>query len=120
MFGLSSRTRVWVHKERVDMRKGYDGLWGVVTEAMGKDVFSGDAFAFIGQTRKRAKVLWWDGTGLNLLAKRLEKGHFIAPWMRPGEGTLQVTGAELTLLLEGCELVGRVTLSAPAWSPLHA
>ena len=119
MFGLSSRTRVWVHKAPADMRKHYDGLWGLVTSAMGKDVFSGDAFAFVGRTRKRAKVLWWDGTGLYVLCKRLEKGHFVAPWLCKGN-ELALTGAELNLLLEGCEVVGRVPLSAPSWSPTNA
>lgn len=99
------------------MRKQYDGLWGVVKSAMGRDVFEGDAFAFIGKTRKRAKVLWWDGSGLCLLAKRLEKGHFVAPWKRPGEGAIELTGVELSLLLDGCDLVGRVPLSAQAWTP---
>lgn len=114
---LNGRARVYVHRDPVDMRKHFDGLWGLATSAMGKDVFAGDLFAFIGKTRKRAKVLWWDGTGLCVLAKRLEKGHFIAPWQRTGLGPLELSGHELALLLEGCELVGRVPLSMPSWTP---
>lgn len=110
-------SRVFVHRTAVDMRKQYDGLWGVVANAMGKDIYAGDAFAFIGKTRKRAKVLWWDGSGLCLLAKRLDEGHFVAPWQRAGDGPLELSCNELALLLEGCELVGRVALSAPAWTP---
>lgn len=117
MIGPFGRARVLVHRFPVDMRKHYDGLWGIATSVMGKDVFGGDVFAFIGKSRRRAKILWWDGTGLCVLCKRLDKGRFVAPWMRPGQGPLEMTGTELSLLLEGCELVGRVPLSAPAWTP---
>jgi transposase len=61
--------------------------------------------------------LYWDGTGLVVLAKRLSKGHFVAPWQRPGTGALQWTLSELALFLEGSELVGRVTLSPTPWRP---
>jgi transposase len=107
--------RVFAHRKPVDMRKHFDALWGLVTQEMGHDVMSGDRFCFINRTRLRAKVLWWDGTGLNVHAKRLDVGKFIAPWQHPGEGPLVLTLNELALLLEGSELVGRYKLSPEPW-----
>jgi transposase len=82
---------------------------------MGADVLDGGVFVFIGRRRRTAKVLFWDGTGYVVLAKRLAKGRFLAPWQRTGEGPLHWTMSELSLFLEGSDLVGRVTLSPPPW-----
>ena len=68
--------------------------------------------------RKRAEALYFDGTGLCLLCKRLEIGHFAAPWTRPGEGPLVLTMNELRLLLEGSELALRVRLSPEPYRPM--
>jgi transposase len=57
LIAIDARTRVWVHREPIDMRKQYDGLWAIATHAMKRDVFDGDLFVFIGRTRRRAKVL---------------------------------------------------------------
>ena len=119
MIPSGRRVEVLVHREPVDMRKHYDGLWGLIV-ALGRDPFDGALYAFIGKTRKRAKLLWWDGTGVLVLCKRLDKGHFIAPWARPGRGPLVLTASELALLLEGSELVGRVRLSPEPWTPAQA
>ena len=78
---------------------------------------SGDVFVFIGKTCKRTKVLWWDGTGLCILCKRMDKGRFIAPWKSPGDGPLEMSRTELRLLLEGSTLVGKVKLSPDVWVP---
>jgi transposase len=86
---------------------------------MHKSLLSGDVFVFIGRTRKRAKALYFDGTGLCLLSKRLETGHFAAPWKRPGEGPLPLTMSELALLLEGSELALRVRLSPEPYRPMQ-
>ena len=117
MIALGAHARVWVHREPVDMRKQYDGLWALATHAMKRDVFDGDLFVFIGRNRRRAKVLYWDGTGLCLLQKRLDRGRFIAPWLRKNDETLELSAAELALLLQGCEWVGVTRLSPPAWKP---
>ena len=115
MIGLPRAERVWVHREPVDMRKSFDTLAAVVRAGMGADVLDGGLFVFVGRRRRSAKVLYWDGTGHGVLAKRLSKGHFFAPWQRAGEGPLQWTLSELALFLEGSELVGRVALSPPPW-----
>lgn len=99
------------------MRKQFDTLAALVERDLKQPLLSGDLFVFIGRTRKRAKVLYWDGTGLCLFAKRLEKGLFIAPWADATSGPMTITTAELTLLLEGCTLVGKAPLSPPPFLP---
>ena len=118
MLGVTGRVRVFVYREPVDMRKAYDTLSALVAGPMQKSLLSGDVFVFIGRTRKRAKALYFDGTGLCMLCKRLETGHFAAPWRRPGEGPLQLTMSELALLLEGSELALRVRLSPEPYQPM--
>jgi transposase len=94
------------------MRKSFDALSGLVTGALGRDFLSGDVFLFVGRDRKRAKALFWDGTGLCLYAKRLEQGRFASLWQREsGARPLELTVSELALFLEGSELVGRAPLS---------
>jgi transposase len=93
------------------MRKGYDGLFGMVQSHLGHDPLSGDMFLFVARNRKRAKVLMWDGTGLCLYAKRLEKGKFAKLWAGSENTTLELTSSELSLFLEGSKLVGKVPIS---------
>lgn len=116
MIGSTRQVAVWAYGAPCDMRKHFDSLAAVVAGAMRKDVLAGDIFLFVGKDRKRAKVLYWDGTGLCVYAKRLEKGRFAAPWVHAKDGTLRMTMTELSLLLEGSELVGKVTLSPPPFS----
>lgn len=115
MIGLPRAVRVWVHREPVDMRKSFDTLAAVARAGMDADVLEGGVFVFVGRRRRSAKVLYWDGTGHVVLAKRLAKGHFFAPWQRVGEGPLQWTMSELALFLEGSDIVGRVALSPAPW-----
>jgi len=117
LIGTSRRVSVFAYAEPVDTRKGFDALSAIVVEKLGRDLLGGDVFAFVARNRKRAKVLWWDGTGLCLLAKRLEKGRFAAPWLSGKEGPLRWTTTELSLFLEGSELVGQMPLSPAPWMP---
>jgi len=94
------------------MRKGFNGLEGLVRNAMGRDLTRGDLFLFTRKNRKRAKVLLFDGTGTCIYAKRMEKGCFAA--LRKADGELRMTMSELALFLEGSELAGRRELSPPA------
>lgn len=110
MFGLSRRMRVFAYRAPVDMRKSFNTLSALVLE-LGQDLLAGDAFLFVGKCRRRAKVLWFDGTGLCVLAKRLETGQFAPVWEKP-----ELTSSELVLFLEGSEAVGRITLSPPPFS----
>ena len=79
MIGPTGRVRVFGYPRPCDMRKSFNTLSGLVL-AMECDVTSGDVFAFVSRNRKRAKVLWYDGTGLCLLAKRLDQGLFASLW----------------------------------------
>lgn len=119
MIGSTRQLRVYAYTAPTDMRKGHDGLAALVTTHLGHDPLSGDLYLFVARNRKRAKVLLWDGTGLCLYAKRLEQGRFAALWERgrqPDEGAaVRLTMSELTLFLEGSQLVGRKPLSPPAF-----
>ena len=115
MIGLRSVRRVFAFGAPVDMRKSFDTLAVIAREQMRHDVLRGDVFVFVGRDRRRAKLLWWDGTGLCVLAKRLSKGHFVAPWQVSTSGTLEWTDSELSLFLEGCTEVGRIALSPAGW-----
>lgn len=118
MIGPSGRVRVFAYPSPCDMRKSFNTLAGLVSE-MGHDVVKGDVFTFVSKRRTRAKVLWYDGTGLCLLAKRLDQGHFAALWSGTGD-VVELTANELSLLLEGCTLVGRTPLSPPRVELSHA
>ena len=112
-----SRGRVFAHAAPADLRKGFDGLSALVREHLGAEATSGDLYLFVSRDRTRAKVLFWDGTGLCVYAKRLEQGRFAALWSRLREGQVELSSAELGLFLEGCREVGRRRLSPPPVSP---
>ncbi len=84
---------------------------GLVKTHLGRDPLSGDLFVFVSRNRKRAKVLLWDGTGLCLYAKRLERGQFANLWSGPDKAEIELTAAELQLFMEGSLLVGKVPMS---------
>jgi transposase len=110
IFGRSRALSVYVHVAPADMRKSFNTLAALVVAELKQAPLSGDLFLFVGKDRKRAKILYFDGTGLCVLAKRLEGGHFMAPW-QTGEGELTMTVAELALFFEGSRLEGRLPLS---------
>lgn len=111
MIGSTRSLRVFAYTLPTDMRKGFDGLYGMVANHLGRDPLSGEMFLFVARNRKRAKVLLWDGTGLCLYAKRLEKGKFAKLWAGEETTTLELTMSELSLYLEGSRLVGKVAVS---------
>ena len=111
MMPLGPATRVFAMGAAVDMRRGFEGLWALATQELGHDVLEGDLFLFVGRDRKKAKVLFFDGTGLCLLHKRLSKGLFAALWRQTEGLQLQLSRTELALFLEGSEAIGRIPLS---------
>ena len=111
MIGSTRQLSVFAFGGPVDMRKGFDGLAAVVTQELRRDPLSGDVFLFVNRTRKRAKVLLWDGTGLCIYSKRLEKGCFACLWRDRKGDTVRLTMSELALFIEGSSLVGRMKLS---------
>ncbi|MGQ0673363.1 MAG: IS66 family insertion sequence element accessory protein TnpB [Hyphomicrobium sp.] len=92
---------MWLAAGVTDMRKGFDGLAMLVQEKLRHDPFGGQIFCFRGRRGYLLKALWWDGQGLCLYAKRLEKGRFV--WPSPADGTVALTPAQLGMLLEGID-----------------
>jgi len=114
MLTLHAGMRVHLALGATDMRKGFDGLAAQVQTVLKADPFSGHLFLFRGRRGDLLKALWWDGQGLVLLAKRLEKGRFIWPTIAR-EGALTLTTAQLAMLLEGLDWW--TTVEAARWTP---
>jgi len=111
MIGLPTGTRVWLAAGLTDMRRGFDGLDASVQSALTQDPFSGHVFVFRGRRGDIVKLLWWDGQGMCLFAKRLEKGRFI--WPLANSGSISLTPAQLSMLFEGIEW----RMSVRTWRP---
>lgn len=101
MIALPSGSRVWLACGVTDMRKGFDGLSAIVQLKLAEDPHSGHLFVFRGRRGDRVKILWWDGDGLCLYAKRLERGRFV--WPQAASGTVHLSQAQLSMLLEGID-----------------
>ena len=118
MIGSTRNLRVFAYAQPADLRKGFDGLFGIVTSELSRDPLEGDCFLFVNRTRSRAKVLLWDGTGLFIYMKRLESGHFACLWDDARRGhAVELTMSELSLFLEGSQLVGKISLSPSQIKP---
>lgn len=96
--------KVWIFKGGTDMRKSYDGLYGI-TRTAGLNIFEGDLFLFVSGNRKRAKVLFWDGSGLNILMKRMEK-HVFSRLIEMNEMSI----SELNLFMQGARLEAQIAV----------
>ena len=101
MIGPRAGTRVWLAAGVTDMRCGMDSLAAKVQTVLAEDAFSGHVFVFRGRRGDLVKLLWSDGDGMCLLAKRLERGHFI--WPQAQSGAISLSAAQLSMLLEGID-----------------
>ena len=101
MIGLPSGTRVWLAAGVTDMRKGMDGLAALVQTTLAENPFSGHIFVFRGRRGDLVKLLWFDGDGMCLYAKRLERGRFV--WPQATSGSVALSTAQLAMLLEGID-----------------
>jgi transposase len=107
---LPAAVHVFLCAKPTDMRKGFDGLQGMVREFLGQDPLSGHLFLFLNRRRDRIKVLWWDRDGLVIWYKRLEAGtfqqldHSAAAGRTSGEAGIELTATDLALLLTGVDL----------------
>ena len=110
MIGSTRSISVFAYAKPADLRRSYDGLFSIAKEEMGRDVMSGDLFLFVNKRRNRAKVLLFDGTGLCIYMKRMDKGRFAAPWRRASDN-ITMTMSELALFLEGSLLLESISLS---------
>jgi transposase len=123
MIGSTRNLRVWAYAAPADLRRGFDGLSALVRCELRQDPLSGDCYLFTNRTRTSAKVLLWNGTGLSIYQKRLERGRFSALWERGDEaGAVRLTMSELSLFLKGSQMVTRTRLSPPPFElqPLGA
>ena len=107
MIGPSGAVRVMMATRPVDFRKGMDGLAALVRDAVGADPFSGTVYVFRSKRADRAKLLFWDGSGVVLATKRLEAGQLC--WPKIEDGVVRLTAAQLAALLEGLD-----------WKRVHA
>ena len=115
MIGLSRAVRVWAHTAPTDLRKGYNGLYALVEKRLRKDPLSGELYLFVNRKRTSCKVLLWDGTGLCIFSKRLERGRFARLWREDEvSGPVVLTASELQLFIEGCVLLTTRRLSPDA------
>ena len=108
MLALHAGVRVHLALGATDMRKGFDGLAAQVQAALAQDPYSGALFCFRGRRGDLLKILVWDGQGLVLVAKRLEKGRFV--WPQAKDGVVSLTPAQLSMLFEG------IDWRMPAWT----
>ncbi len=100
-------TRVMIATRPVDFRKGADSLAALISAAYGADPFSGVIYVFRAKRADRIKLVWWDGTGLCLMAKRLEQGSF--RWPGTQDGVMRLSATQLAALIEGLD-----------WRRIHA
>src|SRR2546423_3737046 len=101
MIPIPSGVRVWLAVGRTDMRRGMNGLALQVQEAMKRDPHAGDLYVFRGRRGNLVKILWHDGIGMSLYAKRLEHGRFI--WPSPANGVVTISAAQLAYMLDGID-----------------
>lgn len=101
MFNLSSSNRYFLYDEATGMRKGFDGLSGLILDQLKRDPMSGEVYVFINKSRNRIKLLHWEVTGFTLYYKRLEKGVFER--RKPGESPL-ISWLILMMIIEGISI----------------
>ena len=101
MIGIPGNVRVYLACGVTDMRRGFDGLAARVQTTLSLDPHGGALFVFRGRGGDLIKVLWWDGQGLCLFAKRLERGRFL--WPQAKDGSVVLSPAQLSVLLEGID-----------------
>lgn len=108
---LPPGAQVWIVAGRTDMRRGFTGLSAMVQQRVARDPYSGQVFVFRGRRGDLIKVLWWDGDGLCLFAKRLDRGRFL--WPQAEDGAIALSRAQLSMLLEGIDWRRPIRSAAP-------
>jgi transposase len=114
LIDLKPGTRIWIAAGFTDLRRGFQGLSSIVETVLEQAPFSGHVFVFRGKRGDLIKLLWFDGDGLCLFQKRLERGRFV--WPQATSGTVLLTRAQLSMLLEGIDW----RQPQRTWEPLSA
>jgi transposase len=104
MLSLSSTMKIYLHRKPIDMRKSFDGLFGIVKNELSMDVRNGGLFMFINLRRNRVKLMYWDNDGIAIWQKRLERGSLQHPQPSDEATHVVIDSSELNLLLSGIEL----------------
>src|SRR3954463_9272961 len=112
MIAPPPNSHIWIAAGVTDLRRGFTGLSALVQTTLAQDPFSGHVFVFRGRRGDLIKLLWWDGDGLCLFAKRLERGRFI--WPQADGGAVALSRAQLSMLLEGIDWRHPVRTSTPS------
>ena len=112
MISMPSGTSIWIAAGVTDLRRGFTGLSAIAQTVLEQNAFSGHVFVFRGKRGDLIKLLWWDGDGLCLFAKRLERGRFV--WPQADKGTVSLSRAQLSMLLEGIDWRRPIRTAAPA------
>ena len=105
MISISKAYRYFMYSERADMRKGFNGLCGLVRNEFLQNPLSGDVFIFINRPRNRIKLLHWQGDGFAIYYKRLEKGTYEMPEINAASASIEIDAQQLLLILEGISLL---------------
>lgn len=111
MMTFPAGAQIWMAAGVTDLRRGFTGLSALVQTHLEQDPFGGHVFVFRGRRGDLIKTLWWDGDGLCLFAKRLERGRFV--WPKADNGTVSLTRAQLSTLLEGIDWRRPVRTATP-------
>ena len=115
MLTLPPSVRIFLAVDKVDMRRGHDGLVAVVRNQWKLDPYAGHLFVFVGRRSDRCKILFWDRGGFVLYYKRLERGRFRVPQVQAGQGSVTMDATELAMLLDGIDVV---SVKRPTrWTP---
>ena len=114
MLGLPPSVRIYFATEPTDMRKGIDGLRAVVEATLKHDPYEGHLFVFVGKSKDKVKILFWDRGGFVLYLRRLEKGRFQLPTVDARRKHVEMEGAQLAMLLDGIDLNTR---RLARWNP---
>jgi transposase len=103
VISINAQTKIYLALGTVDMRKGFDGLCGLVIDTLKEDPLSGALYLFVNRRRDRLKVLYWDGDGLAIWYRRLEQGTFQIPTPHNGTSSIQIHSEDFTMLLRGID-----------------
>lgn len=114
MLGLPPSVRIYFATDVVDMRNGIDGLRAIVEGVLKRDPFEGHLFVFVGKSRDKVKILFWDRGGFVVYLKRLERGRFQLPVVDARRKNVELQPAQLAMLLDGIDLNAR---RLQRWSP---
>ena len=104
MLGIGRATRIYLAPGATDMRKGYEGLYELVRDRLQCEPLSGHVFLFCNGRRNRLKLIYWDGSGLWICGKRLQRGCFCWPETSPGEVKIRLTAEEFAMLIGGMDV----------------